>query len=576
MINDRLDLIDELIHHEGLRDEIRSLLKRTFDSQRLVQKFSFGRGDADDLLSLARTIYVTRRLGSILEESNLNGSPSITRLLARFNREGPDRLADRISQAIDEDGLMIRQRTEEVDAAEVAGHAKSVIADEAERDDLQPLAKRLNSKRFSKTTEAEEKVALEDVWIMRRHASPTLSDLHDALQRLVDEKTTLRVTLRSRLNASTLTLKMTPGLGHICHVKGKDTKTDLSILGNARAVSSSKSTKSFYLPEWTILGSRIDEAKLRIRAEEQAIFQSLREDVITNLAALRRNAAALDELDVGTSFAILANEHELVRPQLDHSNVYDVRGGRHISVESGLDNAGRSFTPNDCTLGSIQSQDSSKSSSDDSQNEDERIWLITGPNMAGKSTFLRQTALISILAQTGSFVPASSAQIGLVDAVYSRVGSADNLAHDQSTFMVEMLETASILKRATSRSLIVMDEVGRGTTPEDGLAVGYAVLRFLCDLPGVRVLFATHFHRLAEMFGGENGTSFQETVGCYCTRVVEDNSGGFRFDHRMRRGVNRDSHALKVARLAGLPESAIGTAKQVLKDLKVSTEGAKQ
>ncbi len=181
--------------------------------------------------------------------------------------------------------------------------------------------------------------------------------------------------------------------------------------------------------------------------------------------------------------------------------------------------------------------------------------------MAGKSTYLRQNALITILAQTGCFVPADYAAIGLVDKIFSRVGSADNLYQDQSTFMVEMLETAEILKQATPRSFVIMDEVGRGTTPEDGIAVGYAALHHLQYVNQCRTLFATHFHALADM------TRHFEGLECFCTDVAEEADGTWAYVHRLRRGVNRESHALKVARLAGMPESAIAVAGEVLADL---------
>lgn len=230
-----------------------------------------------------------------------------------------------------------------------------------------------------------------------------------------------------------------------------------------------------------------------------------------------------------------------MRPILDGSTAHTIIGGRHPTVDGSLEEQGLSFTANDCTVGS-----------------EETLQLITGPNMAGKSTYLRQNALITILAQTGCFVPALYAKIGLVDKIFSRVGSADNLYQDQSTFMVEMLETAEILKQATPRSFVIMDEVGRGTTPEDGIAVGYACLHHLHFVNRCRALFATHFHALADM------TSGYDKVACYCTDVAEDDDGSWVYVHKLRRGVNRDSHALKVARLAGMPEEAIVVALGVL------------
>jgi DNA mismatch repair ATPase MutS len=380
---------------------------------------------------------------------------------------------------------------------------------------------------------------------MRRDASENVARLHDKLESLREEKQVLTNHLREKLGAASLTLRWTPAHGHICHVKGvKDVKLSLDVLESARQVSSSKSTRSFYAPAWSSLGARIDHAKQYIRDEEQRIFERIRQQVVRNLVKIRRNAAVLDELDVSSSFATLASEQQLVKPILNNGLSHKIVGGRHPTVKIGLEEQGRSFVSNDCFIG-----------------ESERIWLITGPNMAGKSTFLRQNALISILAQVGSFVPAEHAEIGIIDQIFSRIGAADDLFRDQSTFMVEMLETAAILKQATARSFVIMDEVGRGTTPEDGTAVGFACLHHLYHVNKCRTLFATHFHALADMTAGF------ESLGRYCTDVIEDSSGSFSFVHRLRKGVNRQSHALKVARLAGLPESAIEVAGNTLQRL---------
>lgn len=272
----------------------------------------------------------------------------------------------------------------------------------------------------------------------------------------------------------------------------------------------------------------MDLVKYQIRAEEQRVLHELREQVVLNLVKLRRNAAVLDELDIGYALANLAEEQGWTRPVLNASRNHKIIGGRHPTVKIGLEEEGRAFVGNDCFVG-----------------EEERVWLITGPNMGGKSTFLRQNALLSILAQTGSFVPADHAELGIVDRMFTRVGSADDLFRDQSTFMVEMLETAVILNQATSRSFVIMDEIGRGTTPEDGIAVAFACLHHLYHHNQCRTLFATHFHALAEL-----AKDFDK-LACYCTDVAEGTGGSFSYVHRLRRGVNRASHALKVARLAG-------------------------
>jgi DNA mismatch repair ATPase MutS len=292
----------------------------------------------------------------------------------------------------------------------------------------------------------------------------------------------------------------------------------------------------------------MDQVKIRIRQEEQTIFQHLRREVILNLVKIRRNAAVMDELDVGCSFAILAQEQQMVRPILNDGVCHKIVGGRHPTVKLGLEEQGRSFVSNDCFLG-----------------DSERIWLITGPNMAGKSTFLRQNALITILAQVGSFVPAAYAEIGIVDQIFSRIGAADDLFRDQSTFMVEMLETAAILKQATPKSFVIMDEVGRGTTPEDGTAVSFACLHHLHNHNQARTLFATHFHALADM------TQDFEALARYCTDVKNTATGTFSFVHRLRKGVNRQSHALKVAQLAGLPKETLELATRVRQRMRDGT-----
>lgn len=465
--------------------------------------------------------------------------------------DGPVALSERISLAIDEDGLLKQQRIEDTSAANSAALAQEVVLNEGLPEDLESMPKKVRGNTSGKASHTNEmEFGDDDTWIMRRDAGPTLRKLHGDLEQLISEKSDMTRDLRTSTDTPTLTLKWTPGLGHILHIKGSKTNQKaLEDIGVTKTVSSSKSTRSFYLPSWSRLGARIDQAKLYIRAEEKSIFEDLRRNVIHNLVKLRRNAAVLDELDVACSFAKLAQEQQLVRPILNSSNCHKIIGGRHPTVKLGLEEQGRPFVSNDCFIG-----------------DEERIWLITGPNMAGKSTFLRQNALITILAQVGSFVPAAHAEIGIVDQIFSRIGAADDLFRDQSTFMVEMLETAAILKQASPRSFVIMDEVGRGTTPEDGTAVSFACLHHLYNINGCRTLFATHFHALADMTQGF------EKLGRYCTDVREDpSSGSFSFVHRLKKGVNRQSHALKVARLAGLPESAIDIARDVLRKQKADT-----
>ncbi|KAF2403909.1 putative DNA mismatch repair protein Msh1 [Trichodelitschia bisporula] len=557
-INHRLDLVTEMIEAPALRNEIISLLRATYDSLRLVQKFAFGRGDTDDLLGLSKTVQITKRIAELLEahaeshtslklsESKGNGKASIQKLLSQLNFDGPLALSQRILDAIDEEMLSEQHRIEDSQAAQLVELAEDVLSGAGEPEKLKGVPKGVKSQLVAGGAR-KETGAPEDIWIMKRSASKILHDLHDSLDQLLQEKEELTTTFREKSKTPGLTLKWTPGLGHICHIKGKCPQSALDALGATKRVSSSRTTQSFHLPEWTRLGTNIDDAKLRIRREEQRVFTTLRTLVIRDLPTLRRNACVLDSLDVATAFASLAVSNALTRPILDHSATHTVLGARHPVVEAGLRARGLTFTPNDCLAGPTAPA---------------RVLLITGPNMGGKSTFLRQNALISILAQTGSYVPAHHARLGLVDRVFSRVGAADDLFRDRSTFMVEMLEAGAILRGATRRSFVIMDEVGRGTTAEEGLAVGFACLWHLWAVNRCRGLFATHFHRIADLTVGWEG------VGRLCSDVLVEGDGGFVYVHRLREGVNRESHALKVARVAGLPDEAIRVAARLLEDLK--------
>lgn len=513
-------------------------MRRSYDSHRLLQKFAFGRGDADDLLALAGTVFTTRDLVSTLLQDG-PGEDCIERMTSRIDLDGPIALATSIKEAIDEEGVVQQHRIEDSQAGDMQTLTQEILNSEGTAEDFDILPKAVRKKKPSSIKEHYFNDS--EAWIMKPSASPTLKRLHQTLSHLATEKGALGEALCERLGAPSLTLRFSPGLGYICHIKGKDVKLDLSTVRN---VSSSKSTRSFHHHEWTNLGERIDQCKIHIRAEEQRVFNALREQVIHNIIKLRRNAAVLDELDIACSFASLAAERHWSRPIMNYTCSHKIVAGRHPTVEGGLEEEGRSFVANDCFVGDAQ-----------------RTWFITGPNMAGKSTFLRQNALITILAQVGSYVPAEYAELGIVDQIFSRVGSADNLYRDQSTFMVEMLETATILKQATTRSFVIMDEIGRGTTPTDGTAVAFACLSHLHMVNKCRTLFATHFHDLADMIKREG----IDGVGLYCTDVHEDEKGrGFRYVHKLKEGVNRQSHALKVARLAGLPEEAIAIARNVL------------
>jgi DNA mismatch repair protein MutS len=308
--------------------------------------------------------------------------------------------------------------------------------------------------------------------------------------------------------------------------------------------------------------SRIVSAAERALGLEQEIFAELASAIAAQERPLAEVAAALADLDCETGLAEIAVQESYTRPVLDTSMAFDIRGGRHPVVEQalrapgetsdGASNAGV-FIENDCVL--VASETEVSGSPDGMRPA--RLWLVTGPNMAGKSTFLRQNALIAVLAQMGSFVPARSAHIGIVDRLFSRVGAADDLARGRSTFMVEMVETAGILNLATPRSLVILDEIGRGTATFDGLAIAWAVVEYLNEVSQCRALFATHYHELTALAG-----RLAEVANV--TMEVREWKDEIVFLHKVKGGAADRSYGIQVAKLAGLPAPVTRRAAEVL------------
>jgi len=304
------------------------------------------------------------------------------------------------------------------------------------------------------------------------------------------------------------------------------------------------SAKRFTTVELGELEGKLARAGERALAMELELFDDLVTETTARAEQISSAAGALAMLDVAAGFAVLANERRYVRPVVDESTAFKISGGRHPVVEAALASAREStFVANDCDLA-----------------QDHRLWLVTGPNMAGKSTFLRQNALIAILAQAGSFVPADDAHIGIVDRLFSRVGAADDLARGRSTFMVEMVETATILNQATDRSLVILDEIGRGTATFDGLSIAWATLENLHEVNRCRSLFATHFYELTSL------TARLDALACHSMRVTEW-EGDVVFLHEVIAGAADQSYGVHVAKLAGLPPAVVARAQEVLRIL---------
>jgi DNA mismatch repair protein MutS len=298
----------------------------------------------------------------------------------------------------------------------------------------------------------------------------------------------------------------------------------------------------FTTGELAELDAKISRARDEALARELELFEALCGAVMARRSAISVAASALAEIDVAAAGAVLATEQRYVRPSIDESLAFDVQGGRHPVVERA---GAEAFIANDCLLG---------------EGGEARLWLVTGPNMAGKSTFLRQNALIAVLAQAGVFVPASAACIGVVDRIFSRVGASDDLAGGRSTFMVEMVETAAILNQATERSLVVLDEIGRGTSTFDGMSIAWAAVEHLHDSNRCRGLFATHYHELTVL-------SEKLTRLFNVSMKVREWKGDVVFLHEVAPGPADRSYGVAVARLAGLPPKTVKRAEGILKML---------
>ncbi|SEH96054.1 DNA mismatch repair protein MutS [Paracoccus alkenifer] len=343
---------------------------------------------------------------------------------------------------------------------------------------------------------------------------------------------------------SSLKIKHNNVLGYFIETTATHAEKMLAPPLNARFIhrQTTASQIRFTTVELSELETRILNARDRALELERAVFARLLAAVLDQSARIGQTARALAEIDVAAAFADLATGEGWTRPIVDDSRAFVVEGGRHPVVERALKRKGEPFVANDCAL---------------TEGQTPAIWLLTGPNMAGKSTFLRQNALIAVLAQAGGFVPAARAHVGLVTQLFSRVGAADDLARGRSTFMVEMVETAAILNQADAGALVILDEIGRGTATWDGLSIAWAVLEHLHGANRCRALFATHYHEMTQLAAKLEGVE-------NATVAVREWEGEVVFLHEVRKGAADRSYGVQVARLAGLPPAVVERAREIL------------
>jgi len=498
----RLDAISAFVTDTAARDDIRNVLRGAPDMSRALARLSVGRGGPRDLAGLRDGILAAD--AALARLAGLNEPPQEIVVIMDALRCPSRDLARELSRALAEQ---------------------------------LPLIKR-------------------DGGFVREQYEPAL----DETRSLRDASRLVVAAMQARYADDTgvkgLKIRHNNVLGYFVEVTAQHGERLMSPPLNATFIhrQTLAGQVRFTTSELGEIEAKIANAGDRALGLELEIFDKLCAMALASGDDLRAAAHAFAVLDVATALAKLAVDDNYVRPEVDQSLGFAVEGGRHPVVEQALRRDGQPFIANSCDLSPAPSQSSGQ------------LWLITGPNMAGKSTFLRQNALIALLSQIGSFVPASRARIGIVDRLFSRVGAADDLARGRSTFMVEMVETAVILNQASERSLVILDEIGRGTATFDGLSIAWAAIEHLHESNRCRTLFATHYHELTAL-SAKLPRMFNATVR------VKEWQGDVVFLHEVLPGSADRSYGIQVAKLAGLPPAVIARAKSVLAKLEAQDRG---
>ena len=505
-IEARLDAVQWFLERRELREKARRMLKGSGDPARALSRLALGRGGPRDLGALKGALACGAELAALIraDRDPLDGAP-----------------------------------------AEIARAADALTPD------LHPaLAEYLHA--LSLGLGPELPAQARDGGFVAPGVSPDL----ESARTLRDDSRKVVIELELRLQAESgvpVRIRHNAVLGYFVETSAKQAEPLMGPPLNATFIHRQTLANQvrFTTVELADLDARIAQAAERALAIEAEIFEAWREQARALAADIQAAAEALAVLDVAAALAEWAQDEQAVRPQIDRSLRFEAEAARHPVVEAAVRRSGQPYTPNDCRL-------------DGAGDGVARLAIVTGPNMAGKSTFLRQNALLAILAQAGSFVPARRLRLGVVDRLFSRVGAGDDLARGRSTFMTEMVETAAILTQATPRSLVILDEIGRGTATYDGLAIAWACAEALHDTNRCRALFATHYHELARLEG-------RLAHVCNLSLRAKEWNGDLVFLHEARPGPADRSYGVQVAKLAGVPPAVVGRAREVLERLEGQT-----
>ncbi len=500
-INNRLDVIEFFMENNSVREDFREILRSCPDIERAVSRISLGRGGPRDLANIGQGLDIVPKIKNLLAE--FSQKPD-----AQMIKELPDALQDILNRL---------------------GYHEDLV------------------NKLANSLDEDLPLLARDGGFIKEGYYPPLDEIkhikNDSHKLLAD----MQAKYAEQTGIPQLKIKYNNVIGYFVETPSKFAAQMLEDKFFIHRQSVLNATR-FTTVELTELENKIRGAEDKALAMELELFAQMVEDVIRLSDDISRTAKALAELDVAAGLADLAIEQNYTRPVVDESLVFDVKEGRHPVVEAAINKEHNgAFVGNDCVL----------------SEENGKIWLLTGPNMAGKSTFLRQNAIIAIMAQMGCFVPAKSAHIGVIDKIFSRVGASDDLAKGRSTFMVEMVETASILNQADERSFVILDEIGRGTATYDGLSIAWAVVEHLHDVNKCRALFATHYHELTLL------NSKLKNMSLHCMKIKEFN-GDVIFLHEVIDGAADRSYGIHVAKLAGLPKLVVKRAEQVLDSLEHS------
>ena len=502
----RLDAIQQLLERRGLREDLRRTLKGSPDMARCLSRLALGRGGPRDLGALRDGLLAGEAIAALL---------------------GGDR-----------DGL--------------TGLAQELADSSAALDpERQPALKSLRCT-LDEGLGAELSANARDGGFVAAAVRPEL----DTARALRDDSRRVVAALETRLQTESgvaLRIRHNAVLGYFLEATAKQAEPLFQPPLNGVFIHRQTLANQvrFTTVELAELDAKIAQAGERALAMELEIFEAWREQACALAHPVQAAAAALARIDVAAGLAEWAEDAQAVRPEVDRSVVFEAEAARHPVVEAAVRRSGEPFTANDCRL-------------DGSGVASARLAIVTGPNMAGKSTYLRQNALMAILAQAGCFVPAKRLRLGVVDRLFSRVGAADDLSRGRSTFMAEMMETAAILTQATPRSLVILDEIGRGTATYDGLAIAWACAEALHETNRCRALFATHYHELAKLEG-------RLAHVCNLSLRAKEWNGDLVFLHEARPGPADRSYGVQVAKLAGVPAAVVARAREVLERLESQT-----